>query len=699
MEPTSNAAVSAGEPGTAFLYTGLGSQYEGMGEALFAAEPVFRDTLERCHDALAPDLSPGILDVLYGAHEDRGRVHDILYSCPTTLALQCALARLWGSWGVEPGQVLGHSVGEYAAAVTAGVFRMEDGLRMLSKLGQLLEALPFDGRMLAVKATESRVAETLGEGHPGVSVAAVNAPGTVVLVGGATAVDRIGTEFEKAGIRIVPLEVSQATHSPSIAPILAEYRETVRSVRFHPPRIPYISALTGTAMHKEICEPEYWLRHVSEPIQFVTAMRTLLARQPPGFVEIGPGSTLLRMGQQCAVNGKIGAAPWVPSITPEADDCETIAASRATLSGPALGPPPAPSTPLDRLVRHRVAELAGLQAESIHPARPLAGFGMDSLTALDFISTVEHDTDVRLPVHLLNDRLTIDDVTAYVGVRLAPDRRVQLLGEVAARRATDSDPARRPVDPASATLVSLREPGTGPPLYFVPAGDGDLFAFRDIVPRLASEHPVYGLRPPSARALGRIRDVSMESLISRYVDEIRNAQPAGPYHVLGYSVGGIYAVEVARRLAQDGDVVDFLAILDSPIHIPGWVASLCAVLYGACNMLRLKSFARRADIRWLRRRLYGIADEGLRTHATVARKHEVLPYSGHIVHFRSRRSWIRALDSLAVGKSWTRVARGGREVHWIEGTHYELFRGEQPDVFADRLNECLRRHVYEAPPC
>ena len=126
MEPTSNAAVSAAEPGTAFLYTGLGSQYEGMGEALFAAEPVFRDTLERCHDALTPDLSPGILDVLYGAHEDRARVHDILYSCPTTLALQCALARLWASWGVAPGQVLGHSVGEYAAAVTAGVFRVED---------------------------------------------------------------------------------------------------------------------------------------------------------------------------------------------------------------------------------------------------------------------------------------------------------------------------------------------------------------------------------------------------------------------------------------------------------------------------------------------------------------------------------------------------------------------------------------------
>ncbi|WP_423926043.1 acyltransferase domain-containing protein [Candidatus Palauibacter sp.] len=686
-----------GDVRPAFLFTGLGSQYEGMGEGLFRDHPLFRETIERCDDILGSDLTPGILEVLYGSPGNRPLVHQIEYSCPIAFAVQLALARLWMSWGIAPAHVIGHSVGEYAAATIAGALRMEDGLRLVSRVGRLLKALPWDGRMLAVKADETQVAGVIAQRYPGVSVAAVNSPGAVVVSGGAAAIGHLKTELDEAGVRAVPVKMSQACHAPQIGPMLAGYHEMARSVRFNPPDISYISCLTGAPARDEISRPGYWVSHLSEPVQFMAAMRSLLGRDPTHFIEIGPAPTLLRLGQQCAANGQIRRAGWIASLTPDTDDCETIEAGRASLSAPTAPPtaetPHVAPTPLARLIRSRIAGMIGLPADRIRPGRPLVECGMDSLATVDFVATVERHTGVRLPLHLLNETVTIDDVTAYVSARLAPNRRRALLGAAGAAGAASPEAPLGATGPADEILVPLREAGVAAPLYFVPAGDGDLLAFRNVVSRLDRDHPVFGLRPPSAQAVGRLGDLPMEWLVARYANAIRTAQAAGPYHVFGYSVGGIYAVEVARKLLRDGHAVDLLVVLDPPVHIPGWVAWFYAGLYRSCNLLQLHTLARRANIRWLRRRLHGIADEGLRTHATLARKHDILPYPGHIVHFRSRRSWIRALNLTVIGKSWRSIASAGREVHWIEGTHYELFRGDRSEAFIDTLNHCLRRHL------
>ena len=413
-----------------------------MAEGLFEAHPVFREAIERCDGILGEELKPGLLDVLYGSPEARSLIHQSAYANPAFFALEYALARLWMSWGVTPACVVGHSVGEYAAACIAGVFDVEDGLRLTAMLGRRLQALPPSGGMLAVNASVDRVARSLGDAGPGTCIAAVNAPGSVVVSGDRAAIGRLQSEFEKEGVRAVRLNVSQAFHSPMMAPILDELREVAGSVRFNAPGIPYVSALTGSLAYDEVRQAGYWVEHFREPVRFLDAMRSLFTLNPTDFIEIGPASELLRIGRQCASNGQARAsngegrdAKWIPSLGPDGGDCEIIAAGLAALSGrgveadrPAFNPPRIQEARIDDLVRGHVARVTRIPNESIHPHRPLSQFGMDSLTSVELAGMIERETSVRLPFSMLSDRVTVSQIAAYVNDRLRSERREKSFG-------------------------------------------------------------------------------------------------------------------------------------------------------------------------------------------------------------------------------------------------------------------------------
>ena len=224
----------------------------------------------------------------------------------------------------------------------------------------------------------------------------------------------------------------------------------------------------------------------------------------------------------------------------------------------------------------------------------------------------------------------------------------------------------------------------------LPAGDGDLFAFQNLVARLDPDRPVFGLRPPRTEDVPGLRGKSVPWLAARYVDELVEVQPTGPYRLAGYSAGGIIAVEMARGLRRRGSAVDLLMILDSPPHVAWWVGALHTGLCRACKLLGLRWLAHRSNSRWLKRRLHAILDEGLRTHVAVTRSHQVAPYPGRITYFQPRSSWVRLLDLAIIGRSWRKIAEEGLEVRRVPGTHYGMFRGRNLGQLAAALNGCLR---------
>ncbi|MGK7886311.1 MAG: SDR family NAD(P)-dependent oxidoreductase, partial [Crocosphaera sp.] len=250
------------------------------------------------------------------------------YTQPALFAIEYALCKLWQSWGINPDVVMGHSIGEYTAACVAGVFSVEDGLKLIAHRGRLMQQLPSGGKMVALMASAEQIREMLTPYNNKVSLAAINGPQSVVISGEGEAITEICQKLENQGIKTKQLRVSHAFHSPLMEPMLTEFTKVAQEITYNSPQISIISNVTGQQADETIATPEYWVRHVREAVRFAQSMETLHQQGYKVFLEIGPKPILLGMGRQClAEDGEV----WLPSLRPNQPDWQQILTSLGKL--------------------------------------------------------------------------------------------------------------------------------------------------------------------------------------------------------------------------------------------------------------------------------------------------------------------------------------------------------------------------------
>jgi acyl transferase domain-containing protein/acyl carrier protein len=328
-----NASVAKARterPKLAFLFTGQGAQYPGMGQELYLSEPVFRAAIDQCAELLASEFPFSLSDLLWGSAS--AQLAQTQYTQPALFAIEWALAQLWRSRGVEPSFVAGHSVGEYAAACLAGVFSLADAVKLIAARARLMGSLPSaSGAMLAVAAPEAVVRSAVARLSAFVSIAAVNAPDTLVVSGRIAQINQLQNEFSLAGYKVDRLPVSHAFHSAQMDEIVDAFRAVAAQVRFSAPRFPIISTVSGRSVSaSELSDPGYWATQIRQPVLFQNAVSTLLAQGATAFVEIGPGSTLLGLARQTAQE-RAASLLWLPSIRRTRPDSQQMAETLAQL--------------------------------------------------------------------------------------------------------------------------------------------------------------------------------------------------------------------------------------------------------------------------------------------------------------------------------------------------------------------------------
>lgn len=291
---------SVDTPAVVFMFPGQGVQKPGMMAEIYREEPVFRDAVDACANVLSGEIDHDIRDLVFGRHPDSAALLDqTRYTQPALFTVEYALARLWMSWGIRPDILVGHSIGEFPAATLAGVFRLQDALRLVAARGQLMWQ-QARGSMLSVRLSEDELQPWL---KPGVTIAALNGPQLSVVSGASETLESLATQLAGKDIPHSLLRTSHAFHSAAMDPVVDAIETHVAGLELSPPHIPIASTMTGRLLSdEEAVDPKYWARQLREPVRFQAAIETILSVLPETtprlILDVGPGLAATTFARQ-----------------------------------------------------------------------------------------------------------------------------------------------------------------------------------------------------------------------------------------------------------------------------------------------------------------------------------------------------------------------------------------------------------------